>query len=103
MAFAYQAAATRASHGSSALSKTALGFQALVFLVLAVLWPFRLVMPEMLRGSRLGELVEWYCVVGWPGVNNAVIAVGQYVVLYMTAVMDGSVRMADERRVLLAT
>lgn len=103
IAFAYQAAATRASCGSNALSRTTLGLQALIFLVLAVLWPFRLVMPDMLRGDQFDELWEYYCLVGWPGINNAVVAVGQYVVLYMTAGKDDSARMAGERQVLLVT
>jgi hypothetical protein len=100
--------ATSKSSGNTsttALSRKTAVLQMLTFLALAVLWPFRFRMPSKLVRPGLEWLVyEWYPNVGWTCVNNAVVAVGQYVVLYVLAGGDarGGHNAVGERQVLLS-
>jgi hypothetical protein len=91
---------------ANALSGKSLVLQMFTFLVLAVLWPFRFKMPRELGSPEDGwEWMAdvWYPNVGWTCVNNAVIAVGQYVVLYILAGGDAASdqSLAGERQALL--
>lgn len=83
MAFVVQQGTTRDLQGPSALRRRTLLLQALVFLALAVSWPFRFKLPQDLaRDDNWWLANEWYPLVGWTCINNAVIAVGQGILLY---------------------
>jgi hypothetical protein len=92
------------NNSTNALSRKTLVLQMLTFLALAILWPFRFRMPSKLVCPGWEWIVyEWYPNVGWPCVNNAVVAVGQYFVLYVLAGGDASSdhSAVGERQVLL--
>jgi hypothetical protein len=60
---------------------------------LAILWPFRFKMPSELGRPEDGwawVVYVWYPNVGWTCVNNAIVAIGQYVLLYIMAGADAS-------------
>lgn len=104
IAFALQVATTRAAQGPSALSRMALLLQAATFLVLAVLWPFRFKMPRNLSHSRgVWVLDEWYPHVGWSCINNAIVAVGECIVLYTAAKDNSGMQSVGEEQSLLGT
>ena len=93
-AFVYQ---TRRSGGeltgfgtrsSNAISTHALALQGIIFLALAALWPFRFGLPRNLRAGEWWVVTEWYAQVGWVCVNNAIVAVGQFLVLYTMSNAD---------------
>lgn len=105
VAYGLQASAAGATQNRTALSRTTLVLQIIVFLALAVLWPFRFRFTQYRRYSSPWLVVDWYPLVGWPCVNNALIAVGQCIVLYA---VDGTARsgahsMSRETQPLLAT
>jgi len=93
-AFAYQARhsggelAGSGTSSSNALSTHALALQGIVFLALAILWPFRFRLPRNLRAGEWWVVTEWYAQVGWACVNNAIVAVGQFLVLYTGSCAD---------------
>lgn len=108
--------ATGAAHGlqaseagmtqdRTALSQTTLVLQIIVFSALAVSWPFRFRLPENLRGPELWLVYDWYPHVGWPCVNNALIAAGQCLVLYAVGgtARSGEQLTSRETQPLLAT
>lgn len=64
--------------------------QVILFLVLAVLWPIRFPGPVRYRYADPWLVMEWYPLVGWECVINAVVAVGQCVVLYNFKGTSGS-------------
>lgn len=105
VAYWIQASAAGASQNRTALSRMTLVLQIITFSALAVLWPVRFKLPQKLKGSSSLWLVsDWYPLVGWPCVNNALIAVGQCIVLYG---VDGTARsgaqlMSRETQPLLA-
>lgn len=104
VAYGLQAGATVAPQDRNALSRTTVVLQIIVFSALAVLWPLRLTLPQYLKGN-LWVVYDWYPLVGWPCVNNALIAVGQCIVLYN---FDGTARSeaqltSGETEPLLAT
>lgn len=105
VAFALQAKTARESRGLSALSRTTLLLQTVVFLALAVSWPFRFKVPQNLRSQgSLWFLREWYPLVGWTCINNAVITMGQGIVLYAASRRaESGVAPAGEREALLTT
>jgi hypothetical protein len=106
IAFALQADTTRDTQGPSALNRRTLLLQAVVFLALAVLWPFRMKVPQNRRlWSLLSFLREWYALVGWTCINNAIIAIGQgSVLLYATFKRaDSGVESGNETQPLLNT
>jgi len=105
VAFALQAGTARETQGPSALNRTTLLLQAVVFLALAVSWPFRFKVPQNLRsGGNLWLLEEWYPLVGWTCINSAVIAIGQDIVLYAASTTaDNGVEPDGERQALLTT
>lgn len=76
--------------GRSALSRTALIRQIILFFTLAVLWPIRFPAPVRTRYDDPWLLMIWYPLVGWACVNNALIAAGQCIVLYNLGGTDGS-------------
>jgi hypothetical protein len=91
---------------TDALSRKTLVLQMLTFLALAILWPFRFRMPsKLVRPGWEWMVYEWYPNVGWTCVNNAVIAVGRYVVLYVLAGGDasGDYSTVGDRRALLSS
>lgn len=102
VAFAFQvnrssqlvaAGRTSRTRPPNALNTQTLALQLVIFLALAISWPFRLNLPSNLGSPEEGwewMLYEWYPMVGWPCVNNAIIAIGQYVVLYIMAGADAS-------------
>lgn len=105
IAYWLQASVTGASQTRSALSRMTLVLQIITFSALAVLWPVRFRLPQRLKGTSLWLLLDWYPLVGWPCVNNALIAVGQCIVLHA---VDGTARsgvpsMSRETQPLLAT
>lgn len=91
----------------SALSRPSLILQAITFLTLTALWPFRFPSPQTLwpRQSGLSLSLEWFCVMGWACINHGIMAIGQFVVLYSTAVgsHDGFAQSLGERQSLLST
>jgi hypothetical protein len=107
VAFALQFHAVEATQGASALSRTALFLPAILFLALAVSWPFRFQVPLNLQRDRGGLwwiLVEWYPQVGWPCVNSAVIAIGHGALIYaLSGTTASGVEPGTEREALLGT
>lgn len=104
VAYGLQASAAGETHGRTALSRTTLVLQIIVFLALAVVWPFRFSLPENLKGN-LWVVYDWYPLVGWAGVNNALVAAGQGIVLYNVddTARSGEQSMSRETQPLLAT
>lgn len=101
-AFVIQESVAGRSQSPSALNRTTLLPQAALFLVLAVSWPFRFKVPQNLRYPGW-VLEEWYPLVGWVCVNNAIIAIGQGILLYADSGRgDREVEQNGERRLLLA-
>jgi hypothetical protein len=87
IALIHQATMTWSHRGETALSPIALALQVVLYLGLAIAWPYRLALPANLW-PREGPTLEWICaewypVVGWACVNNAMIALGQAVVLFV--------------------
>jgi hypothetical protein len=93
------------SSPSGALSTRALALQSIVFLALAVSWPFRFGYPWGELNDRWWVVTLWYTQVGWPCVNNGVIAVGSILVLYIGsgAGSDRDERLPGERDALLGS
>ena len=91
------------TNSSNALSTRTFALRGIVFLALAVLWPFRLKLPRNLRNSDWWVVTEWYPQVGWACVNNAIIAAGSVLVLCiaLSAESDGGERLQGERQALL--
>jgi ABC-type dipeptide/oligopeptide/nickel transport system permease subunit len=87
----------------SALSTRALALQSLVFLALAVLWPFRFGYPRDQLYGDWWVVTVWYAQVGWPCVNNLIIAAGQFVLLSVvsSAEVDTTEVPSGEGRVVL--
>lgn len=102
VSYGLQAIETLATEKRTAASRSALVLQAIVFLALAVLWPFRFKLPQDLRES---DPLDWYPIVGWACVNNALIALGQSIVLYgiHDTTRDGERPIRREAQPLLAT
>lgn len=102
VAYGLQAIETVATEKHTALSRSAFFLQIIVFLALAVLWPFRFRLPQDLRES---DSFEWYPLVGWACVNNALVALGQSIVLYAVhgTPRDGEESMRREAEPLLST
>jgi hypothetical protein len=88
-------------------SQWTLGLQSFTYLILAISWPFRLILPPNMwqLGSKPALLLEWYPWVGWACVNNAILAIGQGMILFLSIsrVADGNLSLADERRQLLGS
>ncbi|KAG6364217.1 hypothetical protein INS49_005815 [Diaporthe citri] len=105
VAYGLQASAAGATQGRTALSRTTLVLQIIIFSALALLWPVRFRLPENLKGSSLWLVYDWYPLVGWACVNNALIAVGQCIVLRAVdgAARSGAQLMSRETQPLLAT
>jgi hypothetical protein len=86
-------------------SQWALGLQSFTYLLLAISWPFRLILPPNMwqLGSKPALLLEWYPWVGWACVNNTILAIGQGIILFLSIsrVVDGKSSLTDERRSLL--
>lgn len=100
-----QASAAGATQGRTALSRTTLVPQIILYLALAVLWPVRFRLPQNLKESELWLVYDWYPLVGWPCVNNALIAAGQCIVLHAVGgtARSGAQVMSEETEPLLAT
>lgn len=60
-----------------ALSIKSLGFQALLFLVLAISWPLRIFLNEGVRWPFQMNLISWYQLIGWAPVNSLIFAIVQ--------------------------
>ncbi|TAQ89235.1 hypothetical protein B7494_g2442 [Chlorociboria aeruginascens] len=108
VAFFFQARVTPPAGQSNALSKWTLGLHFLIFLLLAISWPFRLILPPNMwkLGSKPAILLQWYPWVGWACVNNAILAIGQGIMLLLylsRAEFEGKIRFTDERRSLLGS
>jgi hypothetical protein len=106
VAFALQFHMVKATQGASALSRAALLLPTILFLALAVSWPFRFQVPLNLQRDRRGLwiLAEWYPQVGWPCVNSAVIAIGHGALIYALSGRIGSgVETGTEREALLGS
>ncbi|CRG87374.1 hypothetical protein PISL3812_04391 [Talaromyces islandicus] len=90
------------------LSKWTLGLQCFTFLLLAISWPFRLILPDNMwkNGPQPALYLGWYPWVGWATVNNAILAIGQGITLLLyiwRAGLDGSISVTDEHRPLLGS
>ena len=97
VAFFFQASITWPARDLGVLSKGTLSLQCIIYLLLAVSWPFRLILPPnmWLLGSKPTLLMEWYPWVGWACVNNTIIAIGQGALLFaISQVGDGRARLA---------
>lgn len=104
VAFFFQASVTWPARDLGVLSKPTLVLQFATFLLLAVSWPFRLILPSNMwrLGSKPAVLMEWYPWVGWACVNNAVMAIGQGAMLFtVSRGVDGKTRLAGEAQSLL--
>jgi hypothetical protein len=88
---------------SNALSTRTFALQGIVFLALAVLWPYRLTLPRNLRHGDWWLVTEWYPQVGWACVNSAVFAAGSILRLYVGLGVgsEGTERLSGERQALL--
>jgi len=92
--------------GRPALSPTTLALQAVLYLGLAIAWPYRLVLPPELWSWETISFdfiySEWYPMVGWACVNSAVLALGQAVVFFVWHYRHGSnTCLVEEERPLL--
>jgi hypothetical protein len=107
VAFEFQAGTARETRRRSALSRTTLMLQAFIFLALAVLWPFKFKVPHRMSHSYRGHLwllEKWYPHVGGTCVNNAVIEIGQVIVLYvLSGRADSGLGPNGEKQALLTT
>jgi hypothetical protein len=108
VALANQARITWKHQGGieSGLSPVTLGSQAVLYLALAIAWPYRLVLPSNLWSweTMSFEWVceEWYPMVGWACVHNAVLGLGQGVVFFVWYYRcDGDACLVEEERRLL--
>lgn len=106
VAFFYQARVVPSAGQPNALSNRTLGLHFFTFLLLAISWPFRLILPPNMwqLGSKPAILLEWYPWVGWACVNNAIFAIGQGMILLLYSGrmgFDGTSRFTDERRPLI--
>jgi hypothetical protein len=108
-AFAYQirhsnsGSAISGENSPNALSMRVLALQVVLFLTLALFWPFRLTLPRSLRRGDWWLVTEWYPQVGWACVNNAVFAAGSILMLYVGLGVgsEGTERLPGERQALL--
>ncbi|KAF2236378.1 hypothetical protein EV356DRAFT_565530 [Viridothelium virens] len=108
VSFFFQARVKPPAGQPNVLSKWTLGLHFFTFLLLAISWPFRMILPPNMwkLGSKPAILLEWYPWVGWTCVNNAILAIGQgsMLLLYLNrAEPDGKNRFTDERRSLLGS
>lgn len=108
IAFFFQVCVKPPAGQPNALSKWTFGLQFFTFLLLAISWPFRLILPPNMwkLGSKPAILLEWYPWVGWASVNNAILSIGQGIalLLYISREgFDGKIRFTDERRSLLGS
>jgi hypothetical protein len=107
IALAHQANTTWKHQGETALSPTELASQAVLYLGLAISWPYRLALPHNLWSWEIISFdwicSEWYPVVGWACVNNAILALGQAVVFFVWHYChDSNACVVEEERPLLA-
>jgi len=108
IAFFFQVRVIPPADQPNVSSKWTLGLQFFTFLLLAISWPFRLILPPNMwkLGAKPAILTEWYPWVGWACVNNAVMAVGQGVLLLLCTRrggFDGEIRSVDEGRPLIGS
>lgn len=108
VAFFLQARVMPPAGQPNALSKWTLDLHFLTFLLLAISWPFRLILPPNMweLGSQPALLLEWYPWVGWACVNNAILAIGQGIILLLLISREGfsgKVRSTTERQPLLGS
>jgi hypothetical protein len=88
------------------LSLSGLAVQAVVFAVLALLWPSRLVFPWNGQIGQVGfrGLLTWYRLVGFVAIDNAVFAVAQGILFWLACVRrrkGDTVATLEETRSLL--
>jgi hypothetical protein len=67
--------------GSGALSLVGLAVQAVVFTLVAILWPGRVMNPSMLADSTWPRWIEWTETFGLVVIDNAIFAVTQTILL----------------------
>lgn len=107
VALAHQACTIWKYRGETALSPTTLTLQAVLYLGLAIAWPYRLALPHNLWSWETISFnwiySEWYPMVGWASVNNAVFALGQAIVCFVWYYChDSEACEVEEERDLLA-
>ncbi|KAF4633686.1 hypothetical protein G7Y89_g4418 [Cudoniella acicularis] len=104
-AFFFQVKVTPPVGQPNVWSNWTLGLQSFTFLLLAILWPFRLILPPNMwqLGSKPAILMAWYPWVGWACVNNAILAIGQGIMLCISInrEVNGKIGFTDERQSLL--
>jgi hypothetical protein len=107
IALLHQANTIWTHQGETALSPTALASQVFLHLGLAISWPYRLTLPHNLWSWKTVSFdwicSEWYPVVGWVCVNNAILAFGQTVMFFVWyCCHDSNACVVEEERSLLA-
>ena len=82
----------RDTEGGLVLTQFTMGLQALVFVALAVSWPFRFKVPQnlALRMGREWWVQEWYPLVGWVYLNNGVTGIGLGIVALCASGVGGA-------------
>lgn len=108
VSFFFQARVMPPAGQPNALSKWTLSLHFFIFLILAICWPFRLILPPNMwkLGGKPAILLEWYPWVGWACVNNAIMAIGQGIMLLLytsRAESDNNITFTDERQSLLSS
>lgn len=105
MSFLFQVHIMPSYGQTNALSKWTLALQSFTFLLLAISWPFRLILPPNMweHGLKPAVLMEWYPWVGWACVNSAIMAIGQGVLLFISSRggVGGSIGLVGEDEILL--
>ncbi|KAL2061187.1 hypothetical protein VTL71DRAFT_7460 [Oculimacula yallundae] len=106
VALTLQAITAKQNQGQSVSNQTFLLLQAVVFLALAISWPFRFKVPQNLHHVDFYFFKEWYPLVRWTCINGAIIGIGQAAVLCFSIAnrrAGNEVAQEGEREALLST
>lgn len=106
IAFLHQASFGQVTKEPRTLSKRSIMLHGVLYLALAISWPFRLKLPSNLwsHGHQWPLVTEWYPWVGWPCVKSTVMATGQaLVMLFISDRKERESPTAGETQDLLAT
>lgn len=106
IAFFHEASFSQDMKEPSMLSKRSIMLHGVLYLALAISWPFRLKLPSNLwsHGDQWPLVTEWYPWVGWPCVNSTAMAPGQaFMMLLISDRKERESQTAGETRPMLAT
>jgi hypothetical protein len=85
-AFYFQAKESLSRPSDHALSRRGLLAQAVIFALVAVSWIWRVRFPyDAWEGMFMGLFSTWYELVGWAAVDNAIFALVQALLLWVTS------------------